>query len=53
MSYRDEVDTERTPAQRGEPEVVALLEPSKPRHNYLLHIVLFILTFISTTYAGM
>lgn len=53
MSYREDADTGRTLFQEGEPGGGAIAEVQKPKHNYLLHIVLFLLTFISTTYAGM
>lgn len=53
MSYREDADTGRTLFQEEGPAGGAVAEVKKPKHNYPLHIVLFILTFISTTYAGM
>lgn len=48
MSYQDiEETTETIPQQPMAPP-----PPGKPRHNYPLHILLFVLTLLSTSYAG-
>src|SRR5688572_1464788 len=48
MSYQDmEIEEEGIPQRPMEPP-----PPGAPRHNYLLHITLFLLTLISTSFAG-
>jgi len=51
MDYR-ELDARRTSAADDEQAATILPEQRNAGNNYLLHISLFILTFISTTYAG-
>lgn len=52
MDYR-ELETRPAPLAEDEPAAdEGLRKPRVWKHNYFLHISLFILTFISTTYAG-